>query len=143
MRAIEITELLGDGIGLELHQAVATVADVLPIELRFVPVDLSLKNRRAKGRAIYDQAIASMRTTRLAFGMLLDHIDRRDLGRSLRRAIFGLIEKGRQTADLGGTLGCRDYTQVVVDRMNDELRGQSAATTASEPQTASGKSATG
>ena len=66
MSAIEITELLGDGIGPELHRAVATIAGVLPVDLRFIEVDLSLENRQKRGRAIYDEAIASMQATRLA-----------------------------------------------------------------------------
>jgi len=51
----------------------------------------------------------------LAFGMLLDHVDRRDLGRPLRRSIFSLIERGECTADLGGTLGCSDFAQAVAE----------------------------
>ncbi|MHC4957769.1 MAG: isocitrate/isopropylmalate family dehydrogenase [Planctomycetota bacterium] len=64
--AIEITELYGDGIGHELKEAVHTVAAALPIELEFLPVDLTLENRRARGMAVYDDAVDSMRHTRVA-----------------------------------------------------------------------------
>ena len=48
----EMVELLGDGIGAELSRAVHTLADALPIELDFEPVDLSLETRRARQDAI-------------------------------------------------------------------------------------------
>ncbi len=63
---LEVTELWGDGIGPELRQAVHTIAGVLPVDLGFLPVDLSLQNRRRCGRAIYDEAERSLRATRLA-----------------------------------------------------------------------------
>ncbi|MHC4955576.1 MAG: isocitrate/isopropylmalate family dehydrogenase [Planctomycetota bacterium] len=66
MSAIAITELLGDGIGPELRDAVHTVAAVLPIDLDFRPVDLSLENRRISGMAVYDEAVESMRATRIS-----------------------------------------------------------------------------
>ncbi len=52
-----VTELLGDGIGPELSNAIHILADALPVKLDFVPVDLSLENRRARGKAIYDEAV--------------------------------------------------------------------------------------
>ena len=61
-----VTELLGDGIGAELAEAVRLLADSLPIDLEFRPVDISLENRRARGEAIYDEAVASIEETRLA-----------------------------------------------------------------------------
>lgn len=64
--AYQVTELLGDGIGAELSEAVHTLAAALPIHLDFVPVDLSLANRRAKQSAIYDEAVDSVRRTRVA-----------------------------------------------------------------------------
>jgi isocitrate dehydrogenase (NAD+) len=64
--AYTVTELLGDGIGPELSEAVHTLAEALPIDLHFEPVDLSLENRRARKGAIYDEAIASIETNRVA-----------------------------------------------------------------------------
>ena len=61
-----VTELLGDGIGAELSEAVHVLADVLPIHLDFAPVDLTLENRRAKGKAVYDHAVESVCATRFA-----------------------------------------------------------------------------
>ena len=61
-----ITELLGDGIGAELSDALHTLAGALPQRIDFVPVDLSLEGRRAAGRAVYNEAVASIRATRFA-----------------------------------------------------------------------------
>ncbi len=66
MKAVEITELLGDGIGPELRASVHAVAARLPLDVQFQPVDLSLEVRRARGRELYDEADTSMRATRLA-----------------------------------------------------------------------------
>jgi isocitrate dehydrogenase (NAD+) len=61
-----VTELLGDGIGAELAQAVHTLADSLPVELLFDPIDLTLENRRANRATIYDDAVRSIEANRLA-----------------------------------------------------------------------------
>ncbi|WP_157596429.1 isocitrate/isopropylmalate family dehydrogenase [Plesiocystis pacifica] len=61
MNRYSIVELHGDGIARELSQAVHTVADALPFEIEFIPVDLSDESREAKGDAIYDEAEAAMR----------------------------------------------------------------------------------
>lgn len=57
----------------------------------------------------------------LAFGMLLDHIDRYDLGHALRLAVLGAIEAGETTGDLGGALSTTAFTDVVVDRLRGQL----------------------
>ena len=62
----QVTELLGDGIGEELSRAVHSLADALPIRLVFEPVDLSLENRRANQKTIYDQAVASIVANKVA-----------------------------------------------------------------------------
>jgi isocitrate dehydrogenase (NAD+) len=61
-----VTELLGDGIGAELSEAIHTLADAFPIRLAFEPIDLSLANRRARVRAIYDDAVAAIVSTTVA-----------------------------------------------------------------------------
>ena len=66
MSTIEITELLGDGIGPELAESVHQVADSLPADFKFLPVDWSLLNREAKGDEIIDEAYESMSNTKLA-----------------------------------------------------------------------------
>jgi isocitrate dehydrogenase (NAD+) len=63
---IRITELLGDGIGPELRESVHAIAAVLPLDLHFEAIDLSLESRRARGLVLYDEAVDSMRATRLA-----------------------------------------------------------------------------
>jgi isocitrate dehydrogenase (NAD+) len=61
-----VIELLGDGIGAELSRAVHTLADALPIHLDFEPVNLSLENRRARGPAVYEEAVAAIEAHKLA-----------------------------------------------------------------------------
>lgn len=66
MDKIDITELLGDGIGPELRESVYAVAGVMPLEFNFIPFDLSLENREGGDRDLFDNVIASMQETRLA-----------------------------------------------------------------------------
>ncbi len=63
---IAVTELWGDGIAPELREAVHAIAAVLPVELDFRAVDLSLERRREQGADVYDEAERSLRETRLA-----------------------------------------------------------------------------
>lgn len=58
----------------------------------------------------------------LAFGMLLDHVDRYDLGHALRLAILDAIAEGVCTRDLGGGLNTTGFTEEVVGRLRDNLR---------------------
>lgn len=62
----EVTELLGDGIGRELSRAVHRLAAALPIDLVFRAVDLTLENRRARWKAVYDQAVEAVTSTKVA-----------------------------------------------------------------------------
>lgn len=57
----------------------------------------------------------------LAFGMLLDHVDRYDLGHALRLSVLGAIADGESTRDLGGELTTSDFAGVIVDRLPDHL----------------------
>lgn len=66
VKTVEVTELLGDGIGPELRKSVHAIADRLPMEFRFHPVDLSLENRELCDRSLFDEAVAVMNQTRLA-----------------------------------------------------------------------------
>jgi isocitrate dehydrogenase (NAD+) len=61
-----VTELLGDGIGPELSRAIHRLAETLPVQLEFVEIDLGLENRRARGNAVYDEAVASINVTKVA-----------------------------------------------------------------------------
>ncbi len=58
----------------------------------------------------------------LAFGMLLDHIDRYDLGHALRMAMLELIEEGTCTRDLGGKLNTDEFTKAVLDLLPKHLK---------------------
>lgn len=67
MSTIEVTELLGDGIGPELRESVHTIADILPLDLKFTEYDLSLENRESgNSRDLFDQVYQSMNSTKLA-----------------------------------------------------------------------------
>ncbi len=57
----------------------------------------------------------------LAFGMLLDHIDRYDLGHALRMALLNSIADGKCTSDLGGELTTSGFTQIVADGLEELL----------------------
>lgn len=61
-----VAELLGDGIGPELSRAVHRLAEALPVRLDFIPVDFALENRRARGKALYDEAIETITAARVA-----------------------------------------------------------------------------
>lgn len=61
-----VTELLGDGIGAELSEAVHRLAGALPVHLEFLPVDLRVESRRARGKAIYDEAVEKILDTKVA-----------------------------------------------------------------------------
>jgi isocitrate dehydrogenase (NAD+) len=62
----QVTELLGDGIGPELSRAIHRLAEALPIRLDFLGVDFRLENRRARGTAVFDQAVEMITATRVA-----------------------------------------------------------------------------
>ncbi len=57
----------------------------------------------------------------LSFGMLLDHVERRDLGEALRNSLYSAIREGESTRDLGGQLDTDQFTRTVVDRMVDRI----------------------
>jgi len=61
-----VTELLGDGIGPELSRAIHRLAEALPVRLDFVEVDLTLENRRARGKLVYDEAVEAINSTLVA-----------------------------------------------------------------------------
>jgi isocitrate dehydrogenase (NAD+) len=53
----------------------------------------------------------------LAFGMLLDHVGRYDLGHALRLATLDSIRLGKTTGDLGGNLTTSEFTDLVVSEL--------------------------
>jgi len=66
MKTHRVVELLGDGISPELSGSVRSVVEALPCRIEWVPVDLSEANRKARGNAVYDEAVAAMRTAGVA-----------------------------------------------------------------------------
>lgn len=65
-KPIVITELLGDGIGPELEQAVATIAATFPLEFKFEKIDWSIERRESTGRVAITEGEDSLKKTRLA-----------------------------------------------------------------------------
>lgn len=57
----------------------------------------------------------------LAMGMLLDHIDRYDLGHALRLSLLGCIERGECTGDIGGKMSCTQFTDAVIKHLPEHL----------------------
>ena len=62
-QVLGVTELCGDGIGPELEESIATIADALPIDFSFEKIDWSLATREEKGLIAIDEAESSMRRT--------------------------------------------------------------------------------
>ncbi len=65
--------------------------------------------------------VANPAAVLLAFGMLLDHVDRYDLGHALRLSLLGCIESGHSTRDLGGKLNTDEFTKAVIDNIPAHL----------------------
>ncbi len=57
----------------------------------------------------------------LALGMLLDHIDRYDLGHGLRMSMLDAIADGQCTSDVGGRLSTTDFTKVITSSLEERL----------------------
>jgi len=66
LNQIEITELLGDGIGPELEAVIDRVTDALPLDIHFQKIDWSLEQRQTRGAEAIEQGIQSLRDTQVA-----------------------------------------------------------------------------
>lgn len=64
--AIEITELLGDGIGPELETSIGEMLAELPLDFAVKKVDWSLERREAEGDAAMDEGVSALQKSRLA-----------------------------------------------------------------------------
>jgi isocitrate dehydrogenase (NAD+) len=58
----------------------------------------------------------------LAFGLLLDHVDRYDLGHALRLSLLDSIREGACTGDIGGPLSTSEFTARVAELLEGHLR---------------------
>lgn len=61
----------------------------------------------------------------LAFGMLLDHVDRYDLGHALRISLLNALKAGQSTRDLGGKLNTDEFTRIVAEGISQHLESSS------------------
>jgi len=48
---------------------------------------------------------------------LLHHVGELDAARRVKAALFGAIQSGRSTGDIGGKLSCTEFTAEVVKRL--------------------------
>jgi len=65
--------------------------------------------------------IANPSAALLAFASLLRHLGEREAGKALRGAIKDSIAAGEKTADIGGTLGTREFTEGIARRVAASL----------------------
>jgi isocitrate/isopropylmalate dehydrogenase len=70
---------------------------------------------------IAGQNVANPSAALLAFASLLRHLGERVAGKALRGAIRDAIAAGEKTADIGGTLGTREFTEAVKARVGAAL----------------------
>jgi isocitrate dehydrogenase (NAD+) len=70
---------------------------------------------------IAGQNVANPSAALLSFASLLRHVGEREAGKALRGAIKEAIASGEKTADIGGTLGTREFTAVVAERLKAAL----------------------
>ena len=70
---------------------------------------------------IAGQNVANPSAALLAFASLLRHVGERAAGKALRGAIRDAIAAGEKTADIGGTLGTREFTEAVKARLGAAL----------------------
>ncbi|HBF23129.1 MAG TPA: isocitrate dehydrogenase [Planctomycetes bacterium] len=63
---LNIAEFHGDGISAELSESIHRIAEDLPLEIRFQPIDLSLENRQVNSEEAFEEAEAAMHSHRIA-----------------------------------------------------------------------------
>jgi isocitrate dehydrogenase (NAD+) len=96
--------------------------------------NFSFDDRRQVEIAMFDPAggtapdiagrdLANPAAILLAFGMLLDHVGRAEIGDALRDSILAAIGQGSCTRDLGGALSGSDFSAVIVQDLEARLQG--------------------
>jgi isocitrate/isopropylmalate dehydrogenase len=75
---------------------------------------------------IAGQNVANPSAALLSLASLLRHVGEREAGKALRGAIRDAIASGEKTADIGGTLGTREFTAVVAERVKAALGAMKA-----------------
>ena len=70
--------------------------------------------------ALAGKGIANPTATFLAAAMLLDHIGEPDHAAHLRSAVDACIAAGQVTADLGGSLSTREFTETVIRQLHTQ-----------------------
>lgn len=57
----------------------------------------------------------------MAFAMLLDHLNKKDLAALLQQSILSAIAEGDCTKDLGGKMHCSQFTESIISRIKHRL----------------------
>jgi len=70
---------------------------------------------------IAGQDVCNPSAALLAFGSLVKHLGQTRIGDALRDAIRDAIADGDKTRDIGGSMGTREFTGAVVDRVRSTL----------------------
>ncbi len=132
MKTYAVAEILGDGISAELSASVQRVERALPFRVDFRQVDLSLEHRTRNPDASYADAKKALAELRVAIKyptvtaeesanrVLREFCDFSGIHRpvtTLREAVRSAIAAGEKTADIGGSLGTREFTEAVARRL--------------------------
>ncbi|MBE7702450.1 MAG: isocitrate/isopropylmalate dehydrogenase family protein [Cyanobacteria bacterium SIG28] len=48
---------------------------------------------------------------------MLNYIDEREAGERIRKALFATLEANIKTADIGGNVGCKEFTEALISRL--------------------------
>lgn len=71
---------------------------------------------------IAGQDVCNPTAALFALRNLLRHLGEIPAAAALRKGLLAAIEAGERTADIGGTLGCREFTEVIARRMEANLQ---------------------
>ena len=71
--------------------------------------------------ALAGKGVANPTATFMAAAMLLEHIGEPTHAAQLRSAVEASIAAGQTTADLGGSLSTRDFTQIVIRQLHTQM----------------------
>ncbi len=71
---------------------------------------------------IAGQGLCNPSAALFAMRNLLTHLGEREASAALRESLFAAIEAGECTADIGGSLGTQEFTEVVAKRLESTLQ---------------------
>jgi isocitrate dehydrogenase (NAD+) len=101
---------------------------LVAFEADFEPAAIMAEAAHGTAPALYRKNVANPMAMILAAAALLSHAGEqaRTAGRAIREACLEAVAQGRRTADLGGDLGTREFTDEVISRVRTKLEAWSA-----------------